>query len=64
MFAKQVPQQTVPLELKESVPDMIKKLADRNQAIAKSIVEGQDKQPEEPKNTIASQLLMKMLGGG
>ncbi|WP_225359449.1 hypothetical protein [Limosilactobacillus reuteri] len=64
MFAKQVPQQTVPLELKESVPDMIKKLADRNQAIADSIAEGRDEQPEKPKNTLASQILMKMLGGG
>jgi hypothetical protein len=64
LFAKQVPQQTVPFEMKEPISDLIKKLADRNQVIAKSIAEGRDEQPQVPKKTIASQLLMEMLGGG
>lgn len=59
-----MPQQTVPMELQQSLPDLIKQLQERNQAIGKDIVEGRDEQPQTPKKNIASQLLMEMLGGG
>lgn len=64
LFAKTVPQQTVPLEPQQSIADLIKQLQERNQAIGKDIAEGRDEQPQVPKKTIASQLLMEMLGGG
>ncbi len=64
MFAKQVPQQTVPIEPQQPIADLIKQLQERNQAIGKDIAEGRDEQPQVPKKTIASQLLMEMLGGG
>lgn len=64
MFAKQVPQQTVPIEPQQPIADLIKQLQERNQAIGKGIAEGRDEQPQVPKKTIASQLLMEMLGGG
>lgn len=64
LFAKTVPQQTVPFEPQQSIADLIKQLQERNQAIGKDIAEGRDEQPQVPKKTIASQLLMEMLGGG
>lgn len=64
MFAKTVPQQTVPLEPQQSIANLIKQLQERNQAIGNDIAEGRDEQPQVPKKTIASQLLMEMLGGG
>lgn len=64
LFAKTVPQQTVPIEPQQSIADLIKQLQERNQAIGKGIAEGRDEQPQVPKKTIASQLLMEMLGGG
>ncbi|UAW59511.1 hypothetical protein K3F51_06755 [Limosilactobacillus reuteri] len=64
MFAKQVPQQTVPIEPQQPIADLIKQLQERNQAIGKDIAEGRDEQPQVPKKTIASQLLMEMLRGG
>ncbi|OYS70492.1 hypothetical protein [Limosilactobacillus reuteri] len=64
LFAKTVPQQTVPIEPQQPIADLIKQLQERNQAIGKDIAEGRDEQPEKPKNTLASQILMKMLGGG
>ena len=59
-----MPQQTVPIEPQQSIADLIKQLQERNQAIGKGIAEGRDEQPQVPKKTIASQLLMEMLGGG
>lgn len=64
MFAKTVPQQTVPLEPQQPIADLIRQLQERNQAIGKGVAEGRDEQPQVPKKTIASQLLMEMLGGG
>ena len=64
LFAKTVPQQTVPIEPQQPIADLIKQLQERNQAIGKGIAEGRDEQPQVPKKTIASQLLMEMLGGG
>lgn len=59
-----MPQQTVPIEPQQPIADLIKQLQERNQAIGKDIAEGRDEQPQVPKKTIASQLLMEMLGGG
>ena len=54
----------MPIEPQQSIADLIKQLQERNQAIGKNIAEGRDEQPQVPKKTIASQLLMEMLGGG
>lgn len=54
----------MPIEPQQSIADLIKQLQERNQAIGKDIAEGRDEQPQVPKKTIASQLLMEMLGGG
>lgn len=59
-----MPQQTVPIEPQQSIADLIKQLQERNQAIGKDIVEGRDEQPQLRQKTVASQLLMNMLGGG
>lgn len=59
-----MPQQTVPIEPQQPIADLIKQLQERNQVIGKGIAEGRDEQPQVPKKTIASQLLMEMLGGG
>ena len=59
-----MPQQTVPIEPQQPIADLIKQLQERNQAIGKGVAEGRDEQPQVPKKTIASQLLMEMLGGG
>ncbi|MCZ3747060.1 hypothetical protein L2520_06490 [Limosilactobacillus vaginalis] len=63
MFAKSVPQQTVSIQTQESIADLISKLAKRNHSITESITEGQEEQPKVPKNRVASEVLMKMLGG-
>ena len=54
----------MPIEPQQSLADLIKQVPERNQAIGKGIAEGRDEQPQVPKKTIASQLLMEMLGGG
>ena len=64
LFAKTVPQQTVPIEPQQSIADLIKQLQERNQAIGKNIAEGRDEQSQLRQKTVASQLLMEMLGGG
>lgn len=64
LFAKTVPQQTVPIEPQQPIADLIKQLQERNQAIGKNIAEGRDEQPQLRQKTVASQLLMNMLGGG
>ena len=59
-----MPQQTVPFEPQQSIADLIKQLQERNQAIGKDIAEGREEQSQASKKTVASQLLMEMLGGG
>ena len=59
-----MPQQTVPIKPQQSIADLIKQLQERNQAIGKNIAEGRDEQPQLRQKTVASQLLMNMLGGG
>lgn len=59
-----MPQQTVPIEPQQSIADLIKQLQERNQAIGKNIAEGRDEQSQLRQKTVASQLLMNMLGGG
>ena len=54
----------MPIEPQQSIADLIKQLQERNQAIGKDIVEGRDEQPQLRQKTVASQLLMNMLGGG
>ena len=54
----------MPIEPQQPIADLIKQLQERNQAIGKDIAEGRDEQQHVQKKTIASQLLMEMLGEG
>lgn len=64
LFAKSVPQQTIPVSTEESVIDLIKKLVARNQELTEQIAQGDEAKEKRPvQNDVGRELLIKMLGG-